>query len=113
MVFFESPKRIGATLELLKLHMKDRKIFIGREMTKSFESFYYFSLDNIPDIPYLGEFVVLVAPATDDKILDVDLKTIIEKFSHIKTKDLVELIAAITTHSKKKIYTEILNLNKK
>ena len=73
----------------------------------------YFSLDNIPDIPYLGEFVVLVAPATDDKILDVDLKTIIEKFSHIKTKDLVELIAAITTHSKKKIYTEILNLNKK
>ena len=74
--------------------------------------FYYFSLNQKPDIPYLGEFVVMIAPTHEDLLLNFNLKQIVEKFTHIKTKDLVELIAEITKNSKKKVYTEVIKLIK-
>ncbi len=66
-VFYESPHRIMKTLESLKSHVsEDRKICIGRELTKMFEEivngspeevYNYFSKN--PD-KVRGEFVVIV-----------------------------------------------------
>ncbi len=66
-VFYESPHRIMKTLESLKSHVsEDRKICIGRELTKMFEEivngspeevYNYFSKN--PD-KVKGEFVVIV-----------------------------------------------------
>lgn len=64
--FYESPHRVEKTLESLKAHVPERKIIIGRELTKMFEEIVsgtpeqlisYFATN--PD-KMRGEFVVIV-----------------------------------------------------
>lgn len=40
-VLFESPYRILQTLEMIEEILGDRKLFVGREMTKRFEEYFY------------------------------------------------------------------------
>ena len=67
-IFFEGPHRIIATLEILVDLMPERRLYIGRELTKKFES----SLSGTPaqllehfrrQAPR-GEFVLVLAPGT-------------------------------------------------
>ncbi len=46
-VFFESPYRIFQTLETIEEVLGDRKLFVGREMTKRFEEYFYGSATEI------------------------------------------------------------------
>lgn len=109
-VFFESPKRINNTLILLQKHISERKILIGREMTKEFESFYYFSLSDIPKIEPLGEFIVIIEPKNFPvQDFDLDINTLKKQFPHITNKDIIALISYITKKPKKDIYSRILN----
>lgn len=66
-VFYESPHRILKTLESLKIHVSnDRKVCIGRELTKMFEEIVSGSPEEILNYFSLhtekvrGEFVVIV-----------------------------------------------------
>ena len=64
-VFYESCHRIKKALdELARLLPPDTQIFIARELTKKFESFYHGKIREIMDmeIPEKGEFVVIVSP---------------------------------------------------
>ncbi|MCX6103800.1 MAG: 16S rRNA (cytidine(1402)-2'-O)-methyltransferase [Proteobacteria bacterium] len=63
-VFFESPKRISDTVLELKKQFPQGELFIGREMTKKFEEYRWFSLADIPldFMPQLGEFAVILVP---------------------------------------------------
>ena len=58
--FFESSHRIRKTLALLKNHLPDAKILIGRELTKVYEEMIWQNLAdlNIDKIREEGEFVV-------------------------------------------------------
>lgn len=64
--FFESPHRIIPTLETLKERIKNKKIFVGREMTKKFESFYRGNpekvLKKVKSDPQKGEYTIVVGP---------------------------------------------------
>lgn len=63
-VFYESPYRILKALEQLKNLCPDKKIVVGRELTKKFEEFFRGhvsdAFDHFASKKILGEFVVIV-----------------------------------------------------
>ena len=63
-VFYESPYRIVKTLKELECMNRQLKVFIGRELTKKFETIYRGQINEvIKEIerrPIKGEFVVIV-----------------------------------------------------
>ncbi len=66
-IFFESTHRILKTLEELRGALaSDRRIFVGRELTKQFETLYRGTVDEVrvalQDTSIKGEFVVIVGP---------------------------------------------------
>ncbi|MBP9762146.1 16S rRNA (cytidine(1402)-2'-O)-methyltransferase [Patescibacteria group bacterium] len=67
-VFFESTHRILKTLEQLKAsYSETRLIFVGRELTKKFETLYRGTIDEVLGALQAsdtrGEFVVITAPS--------------------------------------------------
>ena len=67
-LFFESTHRIMKTLEALKLsYGEERLIFVGRELTKKFETLYRGTIDEVlaalQASDTRGEFVIITAPA--------------------------------------------------
>ncbi len=67
-VFFESTHRILKTLESLKTsYGETRLIFVGRELTKKFETLYRGTLDQVinslQETDTRGEFVIITAPS--------------------------------------------------
>ncbi len=67
-LFFESTHRIIKTLEQLKLsYGEERMIFVGRELTKKFETLYRGTLTEVltalQATDTRGEFVVITAPS--------------------------------------------------
>lgn len=65
-VFFEAPYRIVRTLKDLRKTAGNKKIVVGRELTKKFEKIYRGSVDEIlkklQDKNIKGEFTIIVAP---------------------------------------------------
>ncbi|MGI6157498.1 MAG: 16S rRNA (cytidine(1402)-2'-O)-methyltransferase [Saccharofermentanales bacterium] len=64
-VFYEAPHRIERTLDDLRAAgLGDRRIVIGREMTKTYEEFLRFTVDDgiahFRDVPPRGEMTVVV-----------------------------------------------------
>lgn len=61
-VIYESPHRILKTLDELSSSIADRKIVVGRELTKKFESIYYGTADELKSIiKEKGEFVIAIS----------------------------------------------------
>lgn len=67
--FFETPHRILKTLDHLTAVLnneKQRKVFIAREMTKKFESYYWGNLkkviNQVKSDPIKGEYTIVIAP---------------------------------------------------
>jgi 16S rRNA (cytidine1402-2'-O)-methyltransferase len=62
--FYESPKRILKTLEVLKEEFDNRKVFIARELTKLHESLYRGGISEVIEKlqkdPVKGEIVVVI-----------------------------------------------------
>jgi 16S rRNA (cytidine1402-2'-O)-methyltransferase len=62
--FYESPKRILKTLEVLKEEFDNRKVFVARELTKIHESLYRGEISEVIEKlqkdPVKGEIVVVV-----------------------------------------------------
>lgn len=63
-ILFESVHRITSLLEDVKEIFPGREILIGREMTKKFEDFLFFTSPEIDIslIPAKGEFTVMIGP---------------------------------------------------
>ena len=63
-VFFETPHRIGKTLEALSGLSENRRIVICRELTKMHETIYRTRVsevrDSVPESEYRGEFVICI-----------------------------------------------------
>ena len=61
-VIYESPHRILKTLDELSSSIADRKIVVGRELTKKFESIYRGTADELKSIvKEKGEFVIAIS----------------------------------------------------
>ena len=65
LIIYESPYRVEKTLLNLYNELGNRRVFIGREMTKMFEEYIYSDLKSITTsdktLKAKGEYVIVVA----------------------------------------------------
>lgn len=124
-IIYEAPHRIEAMLsDCHDIFPTERRIVIGREITKKFETFYSGSVGSIYQdmknavIPAKGEFVVLIEGETQDSKTDSDsddeeakrvLKILI---SEMPVKQAVNVAVAITGQPKNKLYNFAIDLKK-
>ena len=119
-IFYESPKRILATLtDMLEVFGSERRVCLAKELTKSFETIL---TDRIPSlIEYLttdithqkGEFVILISSA--GKIDLVDSENQLRKILPILCSEMgaskaAKLAAKITGIDKKYCYNRAIEL---
>lgn len=122
LVFYESPHRIlDAVRDIAAVFGEEREIVLGRELTKTFETFYSGSvaevLATLEADPYgtKGEFVVMIhgaEPVADDgsaAALDVDrlLKLLL---AELPVKKVAKLVAEFSGRPKNELYQRALEL---
>ena len=120
-VFFIPAIKLNFYVNYFKKFFKGRHIFIGREMTKIYESFYRENLDNFEGFkePLKGELTVVLSKKLknlpdvnifDEKKLRKDIKEYLKRYS---LKDVVKLVSEKNNLSKKKVYNICLSVKKK
>jgi len=122
LVFYESPHRILESVrDIAEVLGPDRETVLGREITKTFETFYSGSvhevLAELEQDPHgtRGEFVVMIRGAepcagdSDEAILDVDrvLKVLL---AELPVKKVAKMAAELTGLSKNELYQRALAL---
>ena len=118
LVFYESPKRIAATLnDAIATLGGARNAAIARELTKKFEEVRRGTLndlrDSVADQPPKGEIVLLIdrarsSPVNQDDI-DDQIRNALDKMS---VKDAADMVSAATGQPKRKIYQRALAIDK-
>lgn len=111
LVFYESPKRLAATLEVMTDLYPERQAVVARELTKLHESFYYGTVTSLyhdlKDQSLKGEAVLLLGPMeqgheiSEDDIQQRLMKALDDGYSR---RDASHLIAEQTGLAKKDIY---------
>ena len=116
-VFFVSPKKINRIIPHLKKYFKDRKILICREISKYFEEFLRFKIEDLQPfkIKLKGELTIVISEKKIDKkilqTLSESDKRNIEKMIHkLSTKEIPDLISQKSKVSKKEVYNYCLKL---
>ncbi len=115
-IFFIPGLKVKFYLEKFKNYFLNRKIFIGREMTKIYETFYRGNTNDfkIPFNALKGELTVVISNKKkgyinklDDKMIIKKAKIFLKKYS---LKDTVDFIFKEEKINKKKIYQICLNI---
>lgn len=122
LVFYESPHRIVDTIEdLVEVFGDRREVVLGRELTKTFETFYSGTaqevLETLVSDPNgsRGEFVVMVhgaAPEDDeseDGSIEVD-RLISALIEELPVKKVAKIVAGLTGKPKNELYQRALEL---
>ena len=120
LLFFIPAIKINFYIKLFKKYLHERKVFIGREMTKIHETFYRHNLDKFPGFKenLKGELTVVISGKSENydnetvintKQLNSEIKQYLKKYS---VKDVVNLISQTNNLSKKKIYDICLKIKK-
>lgn len=122
LVFYESPHRILDTLaDLVAVLGSGRELVLGRELTKTFETFYSGAaedvLEELQADPHgsKGEFVVVVRGAEasggagEESGLDVD-KLLALLLAELPVKKVARIVAELTGGSKNELYQRALGL---
>ena len=110
-VFYESPNRLLETLENIE---PERKIAVGRELTKMFEEVKIGSVKDIIDYYknniLKGEIVVMLYAQEQDAANDEDLKTKINilKEEGFSPKDISKIISKLYGENKNKVYKLVI-----
>ena len=118
LVFFIPSLKINFYLKFFRKFFSSRKIFIAREMTKKYESYYRGEIDNIENFKDIlkGELTVILSKKIKSNKLTTDFinieKQIIRYLKSYKVKDVVELVAKKEGVSKKIIYNLCLKHKK-
>jgi 16S rRNA (cytidine1402-2'-O)-methyltransferase len=122
LVFYESPHRILETVrDMADVFGDTRDIVLGRELTKTFETFYAGQvrqvLDALESDPHgtKGEFVVMVhgarVEAGDDDTGDVDVDRLLTMLlAELPVKKAARMVAELTGLSKNDLYQRALGL---
>ena len=116
-VFFISPKKINKIIPFIKENFIDREILICREISKFYEEYLRFSvneLDLFSKVPK-GELTVVISEKKIGKFkshfLSESDKSIINKMiNKLSVKEITNLISQNSKVSKKEIYNYCLKL---
>lgn len=117
LVFYESPKRVSASLEdMAEVFGPERRAALCREMTKKFEEILRAPLGELrdrfrKDAPR-GEIVILVDRGGKEKISESRLETdLIEALRSHSVRDAADLVAQIHDLPRRKLYQMALQLS--
>lgn len=117
-IYFESPHRLEKSLKLLKKIDPEAQVFLGRELSKKFQSCYRFKASDYEqqEIKYKGEFVLCVVFSALESAMDVaegaELKKLAETYldSGGGTKALAKVLAKASGRPKALVYQELTQL---
>jgi 16S rRNA (cytidine1402-2'-O)-methyltransferase len=122
LVFYESPHRILESVrDIAEVLGSEREIVLGREITKTFETFYSGSvaevLAELERDPHgsRGEFVVMVrgamAQAGNNKEATMDVDRVLRVLlAELPVKKVAKMAAELTGLSKNELYQRALTL---
>lgn len=118
-VFFETPHRIEACLsDCLAIFGGERKIFIGRELTKQFEDTTLLALADSSawmqenSKRTKGEFVLILEAAKTQPTTDWQTLAQLMFDEKLPTKTITNIVCGYTGENKKIVYQYILSLTK-
>ncbi|MEC8015702.1 MAG: 16S rRNA (cytidine(1402)-2'-O)-methyltransferase [Pseudomonadota bacterium] len=117
LIFYESPKRVAASLRDMAEVLGDRPAALCRELTKKFEEIRRDTLATLAagleDAPVKGEIVVLVDRHRGDSVSDGDLDTDLRAaLQGNSVKDAAAIVAEMHNMPRRKIYQLALEIAK-
>ena len=116
-VFFISPKKINKIIPLIKENFSGRKILICREMTKFYEEYLRYEVDDLKlfknDLK--GELTIVISEITNYKknsqiLSESDKRLISKMINKLSIKEISNLINQNNKISKKTIYDYCLKI---
>ena len=119
-IWFESPRRLGTTLQLMYDEFGDRLAVVARELTKLHESFHRDSLKLLSNfyaksVAPKGEIVILVSGATErnDTFDKVKLISMLREEMQVNSlRDAVQTVTQISGQPRKIIYSMAIDLDR-
>ncbi len=112
-IYYLSPRQVTETLKSLNVLCPERPLFLGKEFTKFFESFFHGTASEITntlkDKVIKGEWVLAIAPRPKDAYHHIDpLEHVsyLEDTYKISRKDAIKLSAEILMVPKRLIYAK-------
>lgn len=112
LVFYESPNRLIETLEIIASEFSNKKVAIGRELTKKFEEIKVGSVLEI--IEYYknntlkGEIAGLLYKDENQEEIDIDSKIKKLKELNLKDKEISSILATLYDINKNQVYKKCL-----
>ena len=118
LIFYEAPHRLLKTLERLQKNFGDRRAVIARELTKKFEEIQRNTLSHLvahyKNNPPKGEIVIIVEGAKDTKPEPYKTTQLLETaLKSLHVKDAANFVSLMTGESRKDLYAQALQLQKK
>ena len=117
LVFFISPKKLNKIIPFIKKNFTGRKILICREMTKFYEEFYRFEIDELELFKsnLKGELTIVISEKKEDKkILQIlsesDKRIINNMINKLSIKEISSIINENNKIPKKVIYDYCLTI---
>lgn len=116
LIFYESPKRVLATLRDMLETLGDREVVVAREITKMYEEFLRGRLSEIvaeaEQREIRGEVAILVTPADRPELPDVPaMEELLSRYlasGEYSLKDAVKQVTLETGLAKSAVYAEAL-----
>ena len=116
-VFFISPKKINKAIPFIKNSFSERDILICREMTKFYEEYLRYKVDNLKpfDENLKGELTLVISEKKKIKkgsllLSESDKNNIRKMIKKLSIKEIVNLISQNNNIPKKKIYDFCLKI---
>ena len=119
-IWFESPRRLGATLQIMHDEFGDRLAVVARELTKLHENFHRDTLAQLAAFygqtpPPKGEIVILVSgvTASDDTFDTAKLTAMLRaEMQATSLRDAVQTVTQISGQPRKMVYSLAIDLDK-
>tara|TARA_A100000164_G_scaffold362421_1_gene378330 strand:- start:747 stop:1448 length:702 start_codon:yes stop_codon:yes gene_type:complete len=116
-VFFISSKKINKAIPFIKNSFSERNILICREMTKFYEEYLRYSVDDLKplDENLKGELTIVISEKKNKKkgsllLSESDKNNIRKMIKKMSIKEIVNLISQNNSIPKKKIYNFCLKI---
>jgi len=116
LIFYESPKRVLATLRDMLEILGDREVVLARELTKLYEEFLRGKLSELiaqlEERDIRGEVAILVTPAGEPPLPDTpQMEELLSRYlasGELSLKDAVKRVSKETGLAKSAVYAEAL-----